>query len=121
MKKSLSDDTSYYSDFKHDALLFWKECLKNTSKSTKFSKILENSYLYQNSGAQDDEHDRLCVLLPLIKIEIENQMISKEMLGELENYYDVFNNGDLDNDLYECEYEEIKKDLYWCYEHRPTN
>ena len=85
------------------------------------SKLLENSYLYYNVDLQDDEHDRVCVLLPLIKIEIENRMLSKELLEELEIYYDDFNNGVLDEYLYEHEYEEIKKDLYWCYENRKNN
>jgi hypothetical protein len=45
-------------------------------------------------------------------------MLSDELLEELEIYYEDFNKGILDDELYEHEYEDIKKDLYWCYENR---
>ena len=117
MRKFVSDEELYYEDFKSHMQFFWQEGIKRYG-GFKDSKILENSYLHYNVDFQDDEHDRLCVLLPLIKIEIENNMLSKELLEELEIYYEDFNKGVLDNDLYEHEYEDIKKDLYWCYENR---
>jgi hypothetical protein len=116
VKKFISDEELYYEDFRKDMQKFWDMGIKNGGFKT--SKILENSYLHYNVDFQNDEHDRLCVLLPLIKIEIENQMLSDELLEELEIYYEDFNKGILDDELYEHEYEDIKKDLYWCYENR---
>ena len=116
MKKCVSEEELYYEDFKRKMKFFWEDGLKTGKYEN--SKTLENSYLYYHVDLQDDEHDRLCVLLPLIKIEIENHILSKELLEELEIYYEDFNKGTLDDDLYEHEYEEIKKDLYWCYENR---
>lgn len=117
MKKLISDEELYYEDFKQEMQSFWDRAIKEHN-GFEDSKTLENSYLYYNVDFQNDEHDRLCVLLPLIKIEIENQMLSKELLEELEIYYEDFNKGVLDDELYEHEYEEIKTDLYWCYENR---
>lgn len=115
MKKCI-DDVSYYEDFKSDMESFWDGMKKNGD--FKNVKSFETTYLYLNADLQDDEHDRLCVVLPLIKLEIEHNMLSKELLGELEIYYEDFNKGVLDDELYENEYEEIKSDLYWCYENR---
>ena len=117
MKKRVSDEELYYEDFKQQMQFFWDRGIKEHN-GYKDSKVLENSYLYYYIDAQYNEHDRLCVLLPLIKIEIENDMLSKELLEELEIYYADFNDGILDSVLYEHEYEEIKQDLYWCYEHK---
>ena len=117
MKKLVSDEELYYEDFKQEMQFFWDRSIKEFG-GHKDSEILENSYLYYNVDFQHDEHDRLCVILPLIKIEIENDMLSERLLEELEIYYANFNDGVLDDDLYEHEYEEIKKDLYWCYEHK---
>ena len=116
MRKLVSEEDLYYEDSKGHMQRFWDIGMKHGGY--KDSKTLENSYLYHHNGAEDDEYLRLCVLLPLIKIEIENNMLSKELLEELEIYYEDFNKGVLDDDLYECEYEDIKKDLYWCYENR---
>jgi hypothetical protein len=116
VKKFASDEELYYEDFKKDMQSFWDRGMKTGGFES--SKILENSYLHYNVDFQDDEHDRLCVLLPLIKVEIENKMLSDELLEELEIYYEDFNKGVLDDDLYEHEYEEIKSDLHWCYENR---
>ena len=116
MKKNISDEELYYEDYKREMQFFWDTGIKHGG--FKNSKILENSYLHYHVDDQYDEHDRLCVLLPLIKIEIENHMLSKELLEELEIYYEDFNNGVLDDELYEHEYEEIKADLYWCYENK---
>lgn len=113
MKKFVTDDISYYEDFKSDMHFFWKEYIKTNNHIN--SKILETSYLYRYVDLQDDEHYRICILLPLIKVEIENNILSKELLEELEIYYEDFNNGVLDDELYEHEYEAIKEDLYWCY------
>lgn len=112
MKKALDDEKFYYDDFKHEARVHW-ECAQRCGDTTP-----ESSYLYLNAEHQNDEHDRLCVVLPWIKIEIENNCLSKELLEELEIYYEDFTKGMLDNDLYEHEYEAIKKDLHWCYEKR---
>lgn len=117
MRKFVSDEELYYEDFKKDMQFFWDSGIK-VHGGYKDSKILENSYLHFRVDDQYDEHDRLCILLPLIKKEIENKMLSKELLEELEIYYEDFNNGILDDELYEHEYEDIKKDLYWCYENR---
>lgn len=117
MRKFISDEELYYEDFKQQMRSFWDRGIKEHNGYTD-SKVLENSYLYYHVDLQHNEHDRLCVLLPLIKIEIENNMLSKELLEELEIYYADFNDGVIDDVLYEHEYEEIKKDLYWCYEHK---
>ena len=117
MRKYVTDEELYYEDFKQQMQYFWDRGNKEHN-GYKDSKILEDSYLYYHSDAQRNEHDRFCVLLPLIKIEIENDMLSKELLEELEIYYADFNDGILDDILYEHEYEEIKRDLCWCYEHK---
>ena len=116
MKKIVTDDISYYEDFKTDMQSFWREHIKN--KTSLNSKMLESAYLHRYVDLQDDEHYRRCILLPLIKVEIENNILSKELLEELEIYYENFNNGVLDDELYEHEYEAIKEDLYWCYKNR---
>jgi hypothetical protein len=117
MRKFVSNEELYYQDYKKKMQFFWDMGIKH-GNGFKDSKILENSYLHYYVDDQSDEHDRLCVLLPLIKIEIENNMLSKELLEELEIYYADFNDGILDDELYEHEYEEIKSDLYWCYENK---
>lgn len=117
MKKFVSDEELAYADSKRYLQSFYQSGIKMHG-TYKDSKTLENSYLYQCDGFQDDEYLRLCTLLPLIKLEIENGMLSKELLEELEIYYADFNDGVLDDELYEQEYEEIKKDLYWCYENK---
>jgi len=109
--KKLDNDRSYYNDFKSEAQVHW-------TVASRCDPDPEGGYLYINADLQNDEHDRLCVVLPWIKIEIENNCLSKELLEELEIYYEDFNKGLLDKYLYEHEYEEIKKDLYWCYEHK---
>lgn len=116
MKKNISDEELYYEDYKREMQFYWG--IINKSSAFEDVKTFENSYLYRHVDDQHNEHDRLCVLLPLIKIEIENNMLSKELLEELEIYYADFNNGILDDELYEHEYEEIKSDLYWCYENK---
>lgn len=113
MKKFITDDISYYEDFKSDMKSFWKRYVKDNDHID--SKELENSYLYKYADLQDDEHYRICILLPLIKTEIQNNILSKELIEELEIYYEDFNNGILDDELYEHEYEAIKADLLWCY------
>lgn len=117
MRKYVSDEELYYQDFKQQMQSFWDRGMKEHN-GHKDSKVLENSYLYYHIDEQHDEHNRLCVLLPLIKVEIENNMLSKELLEELEIYYSDFNDGILNDILYEHEYEEIKQDLFWCYAHK---
>lgn len=119
LKKKLSDDECYYEDFKRD-LQFYFNSGSNHGAWTDADE-LEFNYLDRNVDLQDDEYYRFCVVLPLIKLQIETLGLTKQMLRELELYYDDFNNGVLDDKLYEHEYEDIKKDLYWCYEHRMDN
>ena len=117
MKKFVSDEELYYKDFKQQMHSFWNRGSKEHN-GYQDSIILENTYLYYHGDIQNSEHDRLCVLLPLIRTEIENNMLSEKLLEELEIYYADFNEGVLDDFLYENEYEEIKQDLYWCYQHK---
>ncbi len=115
MKKFVSEEESYYNDYKEAFNRFI-----GYSSGFKEGRTLENSYFYIYAGdeVESDEHLRLCIILPLIKYEIENNLLTKELLEELEIYYEDFNNGEFDEVLYEHEYDEIKKDLYWCFENR---
>ena len=105
----------------------WKEQLNSYYKSGSNhgawndAKKLEVSYLYRHADLQDDERDRLCVVLPLVRLQIEKLGLTDELLRELELYYEDFNKG-IFNDLFEdYELELVKEDLYWCYEHRKEN
>ena len=116
MKKPIDDEQWYYNFFKEKMQSHWDNV--NKHGFFKDAKTFEVGYLYRNVDLQYDEHDRLCVVLPLIKLEIEKNMLTDTMLEELEIYYADFNDGVLDDVLYEQEYEEIKADLYWCYENK---
>lgn len=116
MKKFVSDEELYYEDFKKDMQSYWGTI--NKHGFFRDAKTFETGYLYQNVDFQHDEHDRLCVVLPLIKLEIEKNILTETMLEELEIYYADFNDGVFDDVIYEHEYEEIKSDLYWCYKNK---
>ena len=47
------------------------------------SKDLQNSYLCYNEDLQDDERDRICVILPLIKLQIEELGLTEGGLEKL--------------------------------------
>lgn len=99
----------------------WQESIYewyNLGSKIKTPKTLENSWLYDKTGMQYDEANRLSVLLPLIKLEVENKMLSDDLLEELEIYYDDFNDG-MFNELFdEWELELIKEDLTYSYNNR---
>ena len=115
-------DFDLYSDY-----LTWKSDMKkyfelgsNHGEWTN-PKGLQNSYLYYNVDLQDDERDRLCVMLPLIKLQIEKLGLTEELLEELEIYYREFNKGRFDELFEDFELQQIKEDILWCYEHRRDN
>lgn len=115
-------DFDLYSDY-----LTWKSDMKkyfelgsNHGEWTN-PKDLQNSYLYYNVDLQDDERDRLCVMLPLIKIQIEKLGLTEELLEELEIYYREFNKGRFDELFEDFELQQMKEDILWCYEHRRDN
>lgn len=116
MKKSIDVEEEFYLDYQESMKEWWSigDIITNP-------KTLENSWLYDKTQAQYIERDRLCVLLPLIRIEVENHMLSEELLDELELYYDDFNNG-VFNDLFtEADLELIREDLMFSYENRMDN
>ena len=78
----------------------------------------EANWLYDFIPYQDNEEVRACAVLPLIKVEIEQNNISEEMLNELGYYYDeVIVYKTLDNIFNDPEEKEMfLKDLKWCYE-----
>ncbi len=115
-------DFDLYSDY-----LTWKSDMKkyfelgsNHGEWTN-PKDLQNGYLYYNVDLQDDERDRLCVMLPLIKLQIEKLGLTEELLEELEIYYREFNKGRFDELFEDFELQQIKEDILWCYEHRRDN
>lgn len=119
MKKVDFDLYSDYSTWKVDMKKYF-EAGSNHGEWTN-PEDLQNSYLYYNVDFQDDERDRLCVILPLIKLQIEKLGLTEELLEELEIYYEDFNKGNFDDLFEDFELEMIKEDLHWCYEHRKEN
>lgn len=115
-------DFDYYIDYKtwkNDMAFYFNHGPNNSAWND--AKKLQISYLYRHADLQDDERDRLCVVLPLVRLQIEKLGLTDELLGELELYYEDFNKG-VFNDLFEdYELELVKEDLYWCYEHRKDN
>lgn len=117
-------DFEYYDEY-----AFWQEEMleyyKQVCKHMKIvdSKALEASYLHRNVELQHDERDRLCVLLPLIRLEIEKSELglTDMALEELEIYYEDYNKGKYDNLFTAEEHELVREDLFFAYEHKNDN
>ena len=74
-------------------------------------KVLEHSYLFQFDESILTEAERLNVVLPLIKWEVDNDDLTEAMSDELYLYYEDLLKGRLDGILDEEEAPIIIKDL----------
>ena len=74
-------------------------------------EVLEHSYLFQFDESILTEAERLNVVLPLIKWEVDNNDLSRAMSDELYLYYEDLLKGRLDGILDEDEAPIIIKDL----------
>ena len=72
-------------------------------------------WLFEFDESSLAEAERLNVILPIIKWEIENNCLTEELEDELYLYYEDFVGGKLDDILAEYEAEEVIKDLTECY------
>ena len=77
----------------------------------------ESAWFYDFIPYQDDEEIRLCAVLPLMKMEIEEGRVSDDMREEIIGYYKaVILEGSFDDILKDDEEREmVKKDLKWCF------
>lgn len=78
-------------------------------------KIIQVSWLHDFDESQLEEAERLNVLLPLIKWQVEHNELTEELEGELELYYEDYAEGRLDGILADYEAEKVIKDLTECY------
>lgn len=62
------------------------------------------------------ERERLMFILPVIKYEVEHDMLTEWMKDELDYYYDLFERNAFEDELGEDEEEQVMHDLYECYE-----
>ena len=62
------------------------------------------------------ERERLLMMLPVIKYEIDHDMLTPELKDELDLYHEDVMNGKFDGQLGDDEEEIIKRDLCACYQ-----
>ena len=91
---------------------------KNLIKITSDPEIQETTWYYDFIPYQSDEEVRVCAVLPLMKMELEEGFVSTDMLDEIVGYYEaIILEGSFDDILKDDEEREIvKKDLKWCYD-----
>ena len=78
-------------------------------------KTAEKNWLWEISEDDLKEAERLNVLLPLIRWELEHNMLTKWMHDELYLYYRDLANGKLDPILGDDEADEVKRVLTECF------
>lgn len=91
-----------------------------------YSRIKESSIVKTGKAVQhlilDDingrltERERLMFILPVIKYEIEHDILTEEVKDELDYYFDLFERNAFEDELGEDEEEQVMHDLYECYE-----
>ena len=74
-----------------------------------------SSWLSEFNEGMLSETERLNVILPLIKWCTEHDLMTDNLKGELDYYYDQYLTGGLDGILVDSEAEEIVHDLTECY------
>lgn len=90
------------------------ELLENRNIKTGFQA--QCNCLYDTDESSLTERERLIMMLPVIKWEVENDVLTPELKDELELYYEEVTEGKFDNLLGEDEVEAVKHDLFECYE-----
>lgn len=85
-----------------------------TSKLTRGARA-QASWLYEFDENELEEAERLNVLLPMIKWEIQIGDLTEELSDELFLYYKDYKEGRLDGILDDEEKDEVIKDLTDCY------
>lgn len=103
-------ELNLYADFKNDII-------ENPDYFTaKEASTWENSWFYQNTTTLEDY--RMCIVISLAVYEIEKDNISKEMVDEVDYYYDeIFVQHSFDDVFTDKEAEkECFKDVKWCYD-----
>ena len=84
-------------------------------------EVYMNTYLSRHADMQHDERERLCVVVPLIRLMLEKMELPDALRGELEYYhFECFYEGgelNLDDLFTEEELALIEEDLEWAYTH----
>ncbi len=105
-------ELNLYADFKADIQSAKTKYLIDGEEAS----TLENSWFYQNTTTLEDY--RMCIVISLAVYEIEKDNISKEMVDEVDYYYDeIFVQHSFDDVFTDKEAEkECFKDVKWCYD-----
>lgn len=91
-------------------------CLERMkSHKPKTGKAAETAELWDIDEEILTEGERLNALLPLIKWEIEHDMLTRELSDELYLYYEDYINGKLDDVIADYEKDEVIHDLTECF------
>ena len=98
----------------------YKESTEDFLQRVKVSKPADGQraqgmWLTEFPQSELEEAERLNILLPVIKWEIENDMLTEELSDELYLYFEDLQEGRLDGVLNEEESPLIIKDLTECY------
>ncbi len=102
-----------YEDKYLDYLDYAYEVSKRHNSSTGWE--VQCDCLYDTDEDSLSERDRFVMILAVIVYEVEHDILTPEMKGELDYYYSEYNNGTFDGILGEDEEERIVKDLTDCY------
>lgn len=99
----------------------YMEWLNDTYDELSVKKPLNGSQvqdicLNNTDDSQLTERERLIIILPVIKWEIEHDMLTDELRDELYLYNEDIISGKFDGILGEDEEEQVKHDLFECYE-----
>lgn len=91
-----------------------------------YSRLTERNIVESGKAVQhfilDDisdeltERERLMFILPVIKYEVEHDILTDEVKDELDYYVDLFDRKVFEDELGEDEEEQVMHDLYECYE-----
>lgn len=85
------------------------------SRNTRTGSQAQDYCLHDTDESSLTERERLVMILPVIKYEIEHNMLTEELEDELYLYYEDIISGKFDGLLGDDEEEAIKRDLFECY------
>lgn len=102
-----------YEDKYSDELKMVYEICK--TRNLKSGSAVQDHCLYDTDEDSLSERERFHMILAVLVYEVEHDILTPEMKGELDYYYSEYNNGTFDGILGEDEEERIVKDLTDCY------
>lgn len=77
---------------------------------------IQDGCLYDTDEDTLTERERFIMILAVVKIEIELDVLTPEMKDELDLYFEEWSEGKFDGFLGDDEIDDIKTDLFECYE-----